>query len=495
MSEIFIVRADEAFEIMPAQAPCKKWPYAGAKFTPELRARFGLSDADKPSRILLAGTSQDYTITNGYLIPYYPRSREQMDRSNLADRNEELIIDRAHSFINNAQPELGILRTKQDIDAEIARFREMPEGNTGEIALKAGQFQMIAGAIMMRLEMLGRIISQHNTQGAKTEYRHLSDAPQNDEEPTPSTDSPRPVRMLSEEEVSPLKREAKAYYKFLTDPSFTGHLRTILLSDKKFDRDGILIDLVREIGKGLGIQRTDQEDFVRGNIVLKIGRACESIDQVHAQLAAAISTPPTADLFAHSISTYIKEHSGDFDIHSAEDVLIKLDTYASLCRARAGTRSDDPAYSIIYNQKSKLNILFNGENGLLQSMRRVGRSTGNEVSELREQLSHGIKLMERTAYTRTPCNSHAPDIWIPNFESDDVMEQFLVNQFISDHERVRSKRVIQSLAMLPAKDEDGRDAHGPYMRKEFCSLGRLTSNLNQLRETIRAKNAATDRNR
>lgn len=484
MSEIFEVRHEKAFETMRGHAPCTAWPYAGAKLDTTLRERFGLPDDAAPRRIILKGTRQDYGVTpNGYLIPYYAPSRDVMDRSRLDERNEELIIDRARAFINNAQPELGVLRSRAQIEADIITFDQMPEGTHTQLAEKAAQFKIITGAIITRLEMLGRMIYQRNTEGVKTEYQQLTGRMSYEERmesSTPDT-TEREVRTLSDKEVEQLRAEAIGYYKFMIHPAYTPYLRTILLTDKKIDRDGILIDLVREIGKGLRIANERNEDFVRGGITQKIGWSIESIDKVHAELTRAITTEPTAALFEHSIQNFLRERGGDYDLHSVRDVLDRLDEFANLCRGRACIRSDDAAYSEVFRRKSVLTGLFNGENGLLQSMRRVGRNTGSEISELRSLLTRGVKLMERTAYTRMPCDEHAPDIWVPQLCSDDPMEEFLTRQFITSDERTRSKRVMGASEMLPGAERRS------FLNREFCSLGRLSSDLNMLQKSIHDK--------
>lgn len=489
MTEIFTARDESAYEIGRHGAPTSAWPMAGMKLDAGLRKQLGMPDSVNPDGIRLAGMDEEYAITpNGYLIPYYAPSREKMDRSNLAERNEELMIDRARSFINHAQPELGVLRTKEAIDHSINIFENMPEDSHQQIAAKAARFKVIAGSIVIRLEMLGRMIYQGNTEGVKTEYNALTGKPVHDGDDTyylgKRSRNGQPIK-LTPEQIERLNDEASRFYRFLTHPEVQPYLRNILLTDKKIDRDGLLIDLAVEMGKGLRIN-AGNEQFIRRNIVFKIGDAMESIDDLHDLMEGIMTKEPTADAFAKSIKNFIDDRGEDYDIRSVDDVVARLNEYAALCRARASIRSDDPAYDEIFQRKSLLTGLFNGENGLLQSMRRVGRTTGPEISEMRSLLRDGIKLMERTGYTRMGCNHSAPRIWVPQFDSPRPVDQFLIKQFLSPQERERSRAICEEAKKYPERAAEGEMSRTAFLNQRFCSLGRLEDQFEALKKEMQS---------
>lgn len=518
MSTIFKATIESAYEVGRYGAPAAKWPMAGMRLDADLHNKLGMAaDAALPERIGLAGLTEEYTVTpNGYLIPFYPPSQEKMDRSDLSERNEELMIDRARSFVNHAQPELGVLRTKEAIDHSIHIFENMPEQTHLQVDAKVERFKIIAGAIMIRLEMLGRMIYQGNTEGAKTEYNHLTGKKIWDGDnlidplnPQPHTQltldmdyapikhktpmKPKQPVMLTQQQISLLKKEADNYYRFLTNDKNLPYMRSILLMDQKIDRDGMLIDLVAEMGKGLLIN-ANNEGMIRQNIVFKIGHAMESIDELHDLLEGIMTKEPTASAFATSIKDFIAERGADYDVHSIEDVIGRLHEYAALCRTRAGIRSDDPSYDEVFVRKSVLMGFFNGENGLLQSMRRVGRVSGPEISEMRSLLRDGIKLMERASYTRMGCNHEAPRIWIPQFDSQRPVEQFLIKQFLSPQERKRSREIYEEAKQkFPPNDEDpdqndkAADQREAMLKPRFCSIGRLRDHIDILKEAMHTK--------
>lgn len=462
----FIVEKEEAYTFRPRHVPCARWPFAGMELTPERRAHFGLPDSFDSGLIVLPGTSQAYVLTGKYLIPYYRKSNDAIQRDDISMRREELIVDRARQFTNNAQPELGVIRTRAQMEESWARWQDMPQSTHAECAQKAGHFKLLVGAMITRMETLGRVINQRNTQGVLIEYDDMKNA----------------EGEIPEARIEELKSEFKKYYEFLNRAPIMRMLPTILFTDMKVDRDGVLIDLIREIGKPIRMQEGSSEEFVRDRIVAKIGDAIASIDELHSMVVGAMTEEPTKSIFEESIKKYIKEHGELYGIHAPEDVLTKLDEYAAACRARCCIRGDDLAYDEVFAKKSMLNGLFNGENGLLQSMRREGRGKDAEISELRSLLTRGLKLMSRTAYTRTPCNSSAPEPWIPNLDKDaPEIEQFMTNQLLSPHDRKRAKRVIQASEGLPNSDRER------FLHQSFCSVGWLADDFEALRDKLSEK--------
>lgn len=469
MGEMFVSNAEGIHSMAFSHAPTQRWPLAGAKLTPELRTAFGIPEGEEPQRIHVKNTRHDYLVTNGYLIPYYAPSKDRFDRTRLAERNEELIIDRCRSFINNAQPELGVIRTKQQIDEAIGYFLQMPEDTHQQCAEKAGQFKMIVGAIVTRFETLGRAINQRNAQGIKLEYADILR-----------------VRKIPDARIDDLRKEFRDYYQVLQNEQLLPLWRTILLTDMKVDHDGLLIDLMREIGKPLRASTEKTEDFVRGGIILKIGHAIESIDTVHTEMRKLMTSGKTAELFEGSVQRFIEENGERCGVKNVRDIVGKLDEFAALCRARASIRGDDSAYDEVFRQKSALNGMFNGTNGLLQSMRRVGRGSSVEVQELRDILTQGFKIMTRTANTRTPSNEFAPEVFIPSMEeSATPMQRFATNQLLNDHEQAHAREVYKRVE----KNHLSGAEKEAYLRRSFSSVGLLRGDIDQLKETLRCSRA------
>ncbi|MES2984826.1 MAG: hypothetical protein V4735_06545 [Pseudomonadota bacterium] len=473
---IFIARS-EAYA--PADAACERWPWAGKKLTPQLRHLLGMPDDCHPIRIIMSD-EQDYRVAaNGYLMPYYKESTISAYHST-ADtvlRNEGLIVSRAQNFHANSQPDLRVTRTAEDIKTAFAKFYSMPENDQMECARKAGQFNVAIGAAIMRLETLGRIITQKNGYGVKIEYDDIRNAA-----------DIQPAR------IKDLKKEFWGIYKMLSDESLHPLLRCMRLNDKERDHDGILIDLIREIGKPLEANYLDVETHVRDAIVTKIGNAMESIDQVHDRLVQAITQEPTATLFNAAVQKFIRQQGEHFKISGVADIVKHLDRYADLCKARAGIRGEDPAgYDDVFSQHSALDELFNSRpSGLLDSMHPAGSTQAAATEELRSLLERGIKMMDRSASSRIACNAKAPEIWIPPLTHDtDVMlpmDRYLVPQ--SHRERI--SKTYQRAAAIAERDENTNNPRLLFLKQEFCSLGILTYDLNALCERLE-KSAGKDR--
>jgi hypothetical protein len=489
-----------------------------------------------PHRITIEGTSQDYLVVNGYLIPYYPVDKIKDDGADkpeldLFRRNEALIISRARNFIGNAQPELGIPHTRVQIEEQLGKLRDMPERTRDECGLKFGRFKAIAGEIITRLDTLGRVILQGNTEGTVIEYdelKHKAAIPK-DLEPilkkelglspitagrlraefgqhlratTPLTAeqidaairsfqpsgrlqkilSDQPMNALMSHTISPqtlnrLREEYIGYCRLLSEPSMESLLHGMLLTDKRPDTDGILIDFFREIRKPILYLDAEKEGeaFVRGNIMNKIGYAMESIDRIHRTLHELLAHNPIAkELFAHSVKEFLAAQPEDSSIKTVDDIMANIERYASLCKARACTQAKDSTYIDIFMQKDPLSAFFEGPNGLLQSMRRVGRGTGTiEIQQLRDIISRSLKLMERTGYTRTPCDDRAPEPWIPNL-SDEAppMEKYLAGELLSKSDRARAERKFVEAKYV--SDPSNREA---FLRNQFSSLGILRSDV------------------
>ncbi len=501
-AEYVSINTEDAHTLLARRlAPSPRWPLAGMKLD-DLRQTFGLASDAKPARIWIKNTPQDYLVSNGYLIPHYtmavaPDTADQPQQA-LQERNEALLISRARGFVNNAQPELGVPQTKAQIDQALAYFKEMPEGTHEQCAQKAGQFKIIVGSILSRMETLGRAITQRTSHGTALEYdtwkgktyftEKMLDALKNQHHLTDEAISQfKQTYAVSEEDIDQLRTEFLQYANFLQHSNILPLLHCVLLHDRQIDTDGVLIDLLREAAKTLvpiTLASPEGEGFVRVGIVEKIGMAMESIDEVNSCLQKFLAEDPLKTLFIQSIEDFVRRRGSDYGLTAegaAETILRKIDYFATLCRARACTRgSDQEAYDAIFRQKEALNQFFNDPNGLLQSMRATGRNTSKiNIQKLRDVISQSLTVMDRTGYTRIPCNQNAPEPWIPNFNKDaSPMEHYLVKEVLPGDAKKRATRVLNAAQNLPVGDQN------TYLKQQFCSLGWIQSSIQELRQEV-----------
>lgn len=458
--------------------PCRRWPYAGKPLTDQLRHTLHIPGNNDHVRLGTGDNIHEYSVINGYLIPYYDPLDSHVDQT-LLERNEELIIKRSRAFIKNAQPGLGASWSHKDICAAIAEFDRMPERNDDECGEKVGQFRILVGVIMHRFEMLGRIINQRNSFGAKIEYDDLRKAS---------------VTPIDDKRRDELLNEFRSYYSRLAHPNLIPLWHSVLLSETKTfhgsehvdcttDHDGALIDLMREIGKPIRATTAERETSVRTSIVNKIGDAVQSIDQVRHDICRALMTDAHMKrLFENATKTFMKSNTSRYaQLASPQDLIARINHYADLCCAQACIRSDDPAYGEVFRQKSALADFFDGPNGLLASMRREGRNNGVEVSELRDILNHALKIMSRTANTRIPCNERAPEIFIPDMsEEASPMQQHLNHILLTDDQQEQAHEIF---SQADKRQLTGSDRER-YLQQQFCSRGLLQADIVALQRQL-----------
>lgn len=460
-------------------------PLAGLRLTDEVKAALHLTEP-LPERIEVVHNGPEgafnviYNISHPlaairhhYLVPYYSPKDDDINHGTLEERNEELSVDRALQLMYLSEPEINKLNTKAELDAEFRLWHELPEETLYDRNYKASRFRVLAGAVVSRFDLLARIVGQKNTEGAMNiEYDHLKNV-----DPIPA------------EEIAKLRQEFIDLYVKVTGPDYMPLFRMIRLSDKNFDYNGVLIDLVREIGKPINIKTEKQEEFIRGHIVHKIGDAMHSIDQLHDLVVKTITQGKSSELFEKSLAGFFGNTGPDsYNVTNVDQVVKKLDEFAALCRARCGTPRPDPEYNHIYAAKSSLYHFFEGANGLLKNM---NAETENglldpRVIEMRELLDRALRLMNRTSNTRTPCNISAPEPWIPNMSDDTpIMEKHMVHMFMGKGEYMRAREIIREAATMPAKSDDPAiESKTAFLKRHFCSVGRLTTELELLEQKI-----------
>lgn len=461
MATIFKVNSDKAYEFRPHYVACDELPFTGMKLTDDLRKKLGIPKGEDPKRIIFPGTRQDYQVFNGYLVPFYGKSvldeddPKRMDET-LARHNEELIVDRARAWTQLAEPELGVKRDGAQIQEKLAQFSLLPEDTPAQCAYKMGRFKPLIGGIMTRFERLAR-------------------------------DTLHSPKSFSAEQLDAFRAEYRNLYVTLSQSQLLPLLQQVRLTGPEVDRDGILVDLIREIGKPIGIKRDDQETMVRDNILLKISWAAESIDQTHDLLVQALTTEPTKVVFEQAVQPFLKSKGERYGMKSVDDILARLEEFTTLCRARTCIKGDDPLYDDVYAKKHALDNAFNK---LLDSMRYEGRRISPETQELRSLLTAGIRLMTRTAYTRTPCNENAPEPLIPNFAKDaSPMEQFMVHELFSEADLAHAKGTLERAAELPEKERR------KFVNKNLSSLGHLKMEYEHLGASLLRQQIANPHNR
>lgn len=412
---------------------------------------------------------QPYRITKGYVIPYYEQKSDIFGSEKIQGRNEERIHALANHFFNFCQPELKILRSKEQLQAMREAFDGLSESTLAECSIKAGYFRMLVGASMMRLELLGEIIHEQRVPTDKQSYVHFDN--------TVAPDSPE-----MKAQIDVLKAECETIYTFLQRGNLVPIWRTILYHDNTIDYDGLLIDIMREIGKPIRINKEGIEAFVRDGMVRKIGWSLQSIDQIHDTLLAMMEQP----IFEKSIANFLEHDGPRYGMHTAQDVRNAFEELTELSRARACIPSRDSAYGDVFARRAVLSEMFNAPTGVLQSMRREGNQGLAEIREIRALLTHGIKLMTRTANSRTPSNQEAPEVFIPNLDdSASVMETYLAQTFLKPDE-IKHAREVYAQADDMHLNEQEREA---FFRKSFSSVGLLQAEQRRLERKYFQANA------
>ncbi len=457
------------------------WPLAGLKLTPELREKWELPSEEQEKQgvkprvnaVRIPNTHHDYSISHGYLVPYY-----SLPKAALAHRSESRIIGRSRAWIMNAEPQLNINRTEEEIGTLYSRFISgtdtLDERDANGMNVKCNEFRQFFGAVMSRFEQLGRAIEQGNTFGStKIAFSQPS-----------GSETPEVVNALNKPQIDQLRAEYTKYYRMLMKPKFLPLMRLVRFHDMQIDFDGALIDWMREIGKPLRVERLEQEYENNRSITLKIGDAMHSIDQVHDALKKAMTVGESGALFTRMADDFIKTHGAEYGIHRPADILRQLDDYAVCCRARCGIQSDDArGFDSLYPRYAAIENFFNDPGGFLQTVRHRSRESQDMGASLRFLITRGIKLMTRVSSTHIPCNANAPEIWIPNFDNADPIEAHMAKNLLTEPEKKHVMRCLKAAEHLPAVDREH------YLQQQFCSLGQLEAGFRSLEETLEKKQA------
>lgn len=320
---------------------------------------------------------QEYHLSEGYLIPKYPNNYTDPAQER---RQEELLVDRARKFFHMAGDGIDKVWKKKDIQALLTRYNAIEEPNE-----KASHARLLAGVIVNRMEQIGRVCLQENIDGAKP---NLTEQELN----VLQGDDAAAKQQLLES----LKKEFSGYYMMLTLDAPAGKpdlLKQVRFRDGSPDPDGILLDLVREMGKALSIDDRTGERQLRKGIVTKIGWACASIDQLH---------EATTDLLqSHKVVQALRVIK---DLPSYPETLEK---FVQLARAQAGIRSEDAENSgPVWVQMNGLREVLNQHHEALQKEAVLRRNPS--LSEVANTLEKAVQLIARASEARTPVNEHSP---------------------------------------------------------------------------------------
>jgi len=335
-----------------AQIP---FSYAGAKAASVLSEAETAAAKDKQSVVAIGDHS--YTISNGYLVPYYP-----LGAAGSATRMEQLALDRVSRFFEIAERGLNHPWTAAQIENQKAKFlaaASLPEKQ------RAGR--TLVGAMVQRMGRLAEAILQGDADGIAIEIHY---------------------------DKSIFLAEFKSYYAFLIVDEQHSPVRYVRLRDPspqgdRIDHDEALFDLVREIGKPLVMR----EEMLYAGIIAKIGYAMEAIDETGAALERLVAEPQIANLLAGMRANY----------PAMPNYATLLREYAALCRARAGFKREDyENIGVVDERIATLKAEFEAQHAALSDM--VHANARYQFEIVQDILVHGLALMQDQAMLRYPRN-------------------------------------------------------------------------------------------
>lgn len=317
-----------------------------------------------------------YTVQHGYLVPHYPP-----DTRNKPLRLEELVSKRARRFFYSTDPELDVDLTTEEIERLLEDYRHCDDPQDKMIK---GNY--LAGHMVNRMERLGRAYLQHDINGINLEL------PTDDEHHT-----------LTPEQIAACRKEFARYYTFLVGPEGTLMLKDVILHGGGRDYDGVLLDIVRELGKPI----VYPEEQLNGDIQRKIGLTMDAIAEAHDSLAPLFTTK--------TMRTALDQAVERCDIPDAikpgwKQYQAMLQEMSELCRARTGIKVEDIDNFVPLRERiRKLNFQFEAIHQEVKDFSAhqkgaVGVTQGKRI------LSDGINLMRNMASMRLPRNHHSLDV-------------------------------------------------------------------------------------
>lgn len=356
--------------------------YAGVKFSDVKDAC--ASDATQSSEEPIIVDGQQYSVQNGYLVPFYKPLEQDLTR-----RNEELVVARTQRFFDEAENRINIPLTREELVREMDEYKACSSPERREI-----KAHNLVGAMVNRMERLARAFLQKNIEGIRLEIH-----------PTGGSTA------LSDEEVRACKAEFVEYYMYLISDTNNEPIRWVRRHDLSTDRDGVLLDIVREMGKPLSMS----ESKLHGDILKKIGWTMEAIDETRDQIMRLLDSPDVATAIDRA---YRKGMPLDID----EDVKDKtsgttryrqmVEELTGLCRARSGLKSEDrPNFDGVREEISLIDRELHEVHKLVRELRNMKGQSHADVVAIEDMLRNGAYLMKDMAFLRLPRNHKAQDVY------------------------------------------------------------------------------------
>ena len=364
--------------------------HAGMRLADLERTRPDGITAAEDERVMI--DAQRYSLQNGYLVPFYEPQEQDLNR-----RNEELVVDRAQRFFDESEKQINIRLTRAELEHEIYEYETCPIAELHKIKAR-----FLTGAMVNRMARLERAILQRNIEGIPLEIH-----------PESGTSA------LSDAEVKACKDEFSHYYMYLIADVSNDPIRYVRLNDFSTDHDGILLDLVREMGKPLAMP----EPMLRGSILTKIGRTMEAIDETHDQITQLLDNPQVAKAIDRA---YIKAMPTVYTDDDEEDrtrgsvrYRRMFEELTSYCRARAGLKTEDRSnFGAVRERITYIDSQLHEVHKQVGELRRLKGQSTTDVVDIERMLREGTHLMQGMAELRLPKNHNALDIYEQKKDGD-----------------------------------------------------------------------------
>jgi len=310
---------------------------------------------------------QEYSVFNSYLVPYYASNESELNR-----RSEQLVLDRVKRFFYSTEPGLDVPWTREAIAEEQYAYIHCTDQQ-----LKAVKGRLLVGVMVNRMGRLAQAILQRNIDGISLEIAHGEQE-----------------YKLSEEQIAAFRKEFRDYYHYLVQDEKKTPVRHVHRQDGSPDRDGFLLDLVRELGKPL-MMNLDNERYLYSGLLQKIGYAMEAIDEVRRAMQLLIDEPQMQSVMQTSMRGEGK----------AETYAMLLDEFTTLCRARSGFKAQDRInFGAV---RERIEMLYEQLSTVHHIIERRSTRGYSPTAQGTYLLIKGVAMMHDMAVTRYPLNHYS----------------------------------------------------------------------------------------
>lgn len=347
--------------------------HAGMPITPAPDTAVGVA--------MIESEGKRYTVQNGYLVPFYPPdTREQ------SQRREQLVCDRAKRFFYTAEPGLDVRLTGRDLARAKDDYEHCPVAELQKVKARH-----LVGAIVNRMERLSRAMLQGTTDGVGLEIEAEGEH-----------------HALSPQQIAECKKEFVDHYTYLTIGEGTKPMQWVRLRNNTPDHDGVLSDLVREMGKPIAMP----EQMVSGGILQKMGYTMAGIDAVRDTLLPMVKSPVVGlalDKAYERINTRRYGHDYEIARSGSQHYQQMLHELADLNRARCSLKSED--YDNFFPVRERIAYLNDQFSELHKEMRGIAHLHGfSGVMRAQHLLTEGVELMNEMAMMRLPKTHDSLDV-------------------------------------------------------------------------------------